>query len=44
MAIASGASGGYPGGAGVAIGSGQTPPAPTDYGNATNGPTFIPSP
>lgn len=42
MAIASGAAGGYPSGAGVAIGSGQTPAAPTDYGNATSGPTFIP--
>jgi len=42
MAIASGAAGGYPGSSGVAIGAGQNPVAPTNYGNATNGPTFIP--
>lgn len=42
MALASGAAGGYPGGSGVAIGSQQTPAGPTDYGHATDGPTFIP--
>lgn len=42
MAINSGAAGGYPGGAGVAIGAGQTPAAPTNYGAAANPGTFIP--
>lgn len=42
MALQSGATGGYPGGSGVAIGSQQATAAPTDYGHATDGPTFIP--
>lgn len=42
MAINSGAAGGYPGGSGVAIGSQQTPAAPSNYGAAANPGTFIP--